>query len=93
MKRLLFLFVVALTAQSALADSQVRGYYRKDGTYVPPHVRSSPNSSAYDNYGRQSRPSSYGYSSPYMRDQDHDGMSNQFDMDDDNDSTFDDFEQ
>ena len=63
MKRLLFFAVVVLTAQSALADSQVRGYYRKDGTYVAPHVRSSPNSSAYDNYGRQSSPFSYGYPS------------------------------
>lgn len=91
MKRVLFLAVVALMAQPALADTQVRGHYRKDGTYVQPHVRSSPNSSAYDNYGRQS--GSPSYSSPYMRDQDHDGMSNRFDMDDDNDGTFDDFEQ
>jgi hypothetical protein len=29
----------------------VKGYYRKDGTYVKPHVRSNPNGLKYDNYG------------------------------------------
>ena len=28
----------------------VKGYYRKDGTYVRPHVRSNPNGLKYDNY-------------------------------------------
>ena len=28
----------------------VRGYYRSDGTYVRPHVRSNPNGLKYDNY-------------------------------------------
>lgn len=28
----------------------VKGYYRKDGTYVSPHVRSNPNGLKYDNY-------------------------------------------
>ncbi len=30
---------------------KVKGYYRKDGTYVAPHVRSNPNGLKYDNYG------------------------------------------
>ncbi|MBB5860213.1 hypothetical protein GGR69_001870 [Xanthomonas arboricola] len=29
---------------------RVRGYTKRDGTYVAPHYRSSPNSSKYDNY-------------------------------------------
>jgi len=29
----------------------VRGYYRKDGTYVSPHVRSAPDGNPYNNYG------------------------------------------
>jgi hypothetical protein len=29
----------------------VKGYYRKDGTYVRPHTRSAPDSSPYNNYG------------------------------------------
>jgi hypothetical protein len=32
-------------------DVSVKGYYRKDGTYVQPHKRSAPDSSPYNNYG------------------------------------------
>jgi len=28
----------------------IRGYYRRDGTYVSPHYRSNPNGLRYDNY-------------------------------------------
>lgn len=34
----------------AVAQVAVRGYTRRDGTYVPPHYRSSPNSTTADNY-------------------------------------------
>lgn len=34
----------------ALAQVSVRGYTRKDGTRVRPHMRSSPNSTTSDNY-------------------------------------------
>ena len=29
---------------------RVKGHFRKDGTYVPPHVRSSPDKSRSNNY-------------------------------------------
>ena len=32
------------------ADVFVQGYYKKDGTYVQPHYRSSPNRSYNDNW-------------------------------------------
>ncbi|MFQ5753422.1 MAG: SPOR domain-containing protein [bacterium] len=32
------------------AQVKVRGYYRKDGTYVRPHTRSSPDGNPYNNY-------------------------------------------
>lgn len=32
------------------AAVRVRGYYRKDGTYVQPHYRSAPDSSPYNNW-------------------------------------------
>ncbi|MBA4285444.1 MAG: hypothetical protein C0434_07925 [Xanthomonadaceae bacterium] len=35
------------------AAQMVNGYYRKDGTYVAPHMRSAPNANRYDNYGSQ----------------------------------------
>lgn len=37
-------------ASNADAYVSVKGYYRKDGTYVKPHVRSEPNGLKYDNY-------------------------------------------
>ncbi len=69
-------------------DVNVRGYYRRDGTYVQPHVRSSPDSHRWNNYG-PSRSDSERIS-PYSRDNDHDGMPNYRDRDDDNDGVSDD---
>lgn len=34
----------------SFAQVHVRGYYRKDGTYVRPHVRTRPNHTVTDNY-------------------------------------------
>ncbi len=36
---------------NADAYVHVRGYYRKNGTYVRPYVRSNPNAFKFDNYG------------------------------------------
>jgi hypothetical protein len=42
----------ALIAMPFSADAQVsvKGYYRSNGTYVQPHVRSSPNNTTSDNW-------------------------------------------
>jgi len=37
----------------ALADQSVRGYIKRDGTYVAPSMRSSPNSYKFDNYSSE----------------------------------------
>lgn len=37
-------------AVSAQSTNSVRGYIRRDGTYVAPHVRTNPNSTRMDNY-------------------------------------------
>ena len=42
--------VLAATALPAFAQVSVRGYTRKDGTYVAPHIRTSPNGTCADNY-------------------------------------------
>jgi hypothetical protein len=40
--------------------AQVRGYYRKNGTYVRPHIRSAPDGIKSNNYGpSRNRPSAY----------------------------------
>lgn len=49
-----FAFSVALLLLffpiSSDAHVSVKGYYRSNGTYVAPHVRSNPNGLKYDNY-------------------------------------------
>ncbi len=85
---LLALSIALLIPSLCLADTYVNGYTRRDGTYVKGHYRSDPDGVKWNNYGSSSR-NSYGV---YGRDSDGDGLWNQFDMDDDNDGTFDDFE-
>lgn len=55
---LLLLLLVFITGD-VVAQVRVKGYYRKNGTYVAPHYRSNPNSSRFDNY------SSRGNYNPY----------------------------
>ena len=43
--------ILGIAASPALAYTSVKGYYRSNGTYVQPYVRSSPNALKYDNYG------------------------------------------
>lgn len=38
------------TVSNVDAAQRVRGYYRKNGTYVQPYFRSDRNSSKWDNY-------------------------------------------
>ena len=91
------LSVVLLAVFSMLAvqiaysgDVYVGGYHRKDGTYVRPHIRSSPDSSKWNNYGpSRSDPE---LMNPTMRDYDRDGIPNYFDYDDDSDGIFDDYD-
>ena len=47
----LFVFVISLGSTGTVdAASRVKGYYKKNGTYVQPHLRSSPNRSKLDNW-------------------------------------------
>lgn len=50
MKKSLVSFALyAVLCLTVFAQVAVRGYTRKDGTYVRPHVRTSPDSSVYNN--------------------------------------------
>lgn len=86
--------LVALVMAAALAPSiaaaqvNVRGYYRSDGTYVQPHVRSAPDGDRSNNYGPSGSSTTqpfYGFAAPQTRDADRDGIANMYDNDDDND--------
>lgn len=45
--------LTAISLSAAAKDTAVRGHFRKDGTYVQPYHRSSPNSTRLDNYSTQ----------------------------------------
>jgi len=50
MKKLLLICLLILSTQILFSQVRVSGYTRKNGTYVEPHMRSSPNNNPYDNY-------------------------------------------
>lgn len=50
---------VPLAIPTVSADQSVRGYSKKDGTYVEPYRRSNPSQYRFDNYG------SKGNNNPY----------------------------
>lgn len=57
--KLLISVLLTLFVSNAVADEYVRGYTKKDGTYVEPHRRSSPNSRRDDNYSSQGNQNPY----------------------------------
>ncbi len=65
---ILFALVICITNVFA-ADVNVRGYFRNDGTYVQPHVRSAPDSNPWNNYSTKGNINPYtgerGYQDPY----------------------------
>jgi len=86
----LTVFTLLFTSNSFSKDVYVDGYYRSDGAYVRPHVRSSPNSSRSDNYGPSRNDSQL--MNPRSRDNDRDGTLNYLDYDDDNDGIADQYD-
>ena len=51
MIRFIAIALLGFVASIALAkDAQVKGAIRKNGTYVPPHHRTTPNATRSDNY-------------------------------------------
>lgn len=63
------LLAVMFGATSAEAAVRVSGYMKKNGTYVAPSYRSSPNSTRFDNYSTKGNYNPYsgkkGYVNPY----------------------------
>ena len=83
----LFLFAISFSAPLNAEDVYVDGYYRDDGTYVRPHVRSSPDDSKANNYGPSQNKNEL--MNPRSRDYDNDRTPNYLDNDSDNDSLYD----
>lgn len=59
----LFVFVSVFGLVNTAEAVSVKGYYKSNGTYVKPYVRSAPNALKYDNYSY--KPSQGLYNSSY----------------------------
>jgi hypothetical protein len=88
-KVLTVLFVLCIVTPCFAKDVYVHGYTRKDGTYVAPHHRTSPDEYKWNNYGPKDTDSVMP-NNPQLRDNDNDGTPNYKDKDDDNDGVQDD---
>lgn len=88
MRKLLVVLSFCIATPTVMADVYVGGYYRSDGTYVRPHIRSNPDGIKWNNYGPSRRSSEL--LAPRTRDYDRDGIPNYLDFDSDNDGLFDD---
>ena len=60
MRKVLFALVaVCLISPASAAQVRVKGYVKKDGTYVAPHYRSNPNGTTLDNYSTKGNTNPY----------------------------------
>ena len=66
MKKITFLLIISLLVQfnviaqsRSSSDVYVKGYVRKDGTVVPGHYRSAPNSTNRDNFSTKGNVNPY----------------------------------
>lgn len=58
-KFLIALVAACLISPATAAQVRVKGYVKKDGTYVAPHYRSSPNGTTLDNYSTKGNTNPY----------------------------------
>ncbi len=56
---LLIFSFTTLNVGSVYAASKVKGYTKKNGTYVAPHYKSTPNKSKFDNYSTKGNVNPY----------------------------------
>lgn len=67
--KLIFAALLTAVSISAFADEYVRGHVRRDGTYVPPHYRTSPDGNPHNNWSSRGNTNPYtgerGYVDPY----------------------------
>lgn len=48
--KIFLLFISLFVSSLCFSDEYVQGYVNKNGTYVAPHYRTSPDSNPYNNY-------------------------------------------
>lgn len=59
MKTIFYLFILTIGLSIGYADVWIDGYYRRDGTYVKGHYRSSPDSSVSNNWSTKGNVNPY----------------------------------
>lgn len=59
MRQIFLLLLCLIFAATAESQVRVKGYTKKDGTYVAPHYRSSPNRTKLDNYSTRGNVNPY----------------------------------
>ena len=74
MLKKILVFIIALTLAAPVAfaaSTSVKGYRKKDGTYVQPHKRTAPNSRKSDNWSTKGNTNPYtgkdGTVDPYQK--------------------------
>lgn len=77
---MLGMFAVAISVSAFAKDTYVKGYVKKDGTYVQPHYRTSPDSNPYNNYSTKGNTNPYtgkeGTKDPYSYGSDSSTLNN-----------------
>lgn len=58
-RTLIMALLLAASAGAAMAQVNVQGYTRRDGTYVQPHQRTAPDSNPFNNYSAQGNVNPY----------------------------------
>ncbi len=58
MKTVILLLLIAISC-SAIADTYVNGYTKRDGTYVEPYYRSSPDNTTSNNWSTRGNVNPY----------------------------------
>jgi hypothetical protein len=59
MRTLIIATSLILLTSSAFADQFVNGYVRRDGTFVQPHMRPSPDGNPFNNYSTRGNVNPY----------------------------------
>lgn len=59
MKKLILAIIIGAMPVVAFADTSVNGYFKKNGTYVQPHMRSSPDGYAGNNWSTRGNVNPY----------------------------------
>ena len=59
MKKFILVLALILVCIGAEAQVRVRSYFKRDGTFVPTHIRTLPNTSTWDNYSTRGNVNPY----------------------------------